>query len=35
VLAEVTRWMTEGISLFAEQWQKIQAERVAPQPTSG
>ena len=35
VLAEVTRWMTKGISLFAEQWQKLQAERVAPQPTSG
>ena len=35
VLAEVTRWMKEGISLFAEQWQKLQAERVAPQPTTG
>ena len=23
VLAEVKRWMDKGISLFAEQWQKI------------
>jgi len=35
VLVEVTRWMKEGISLFAEQWQDLQAERVAPQPTTG
>jgi transposase len=35
VLAEVTRWMKEGISLFAQQWQKLQTERVAPQPTTG
>jgi hypothetical protein len=35
VLAEVTRWMTEGIGLFAEQWQKLQAERAAPQSNSG
>jgi transposase len=29
VLEEVSRWMTEGISLFARQWQKLQAERAA------
>jgi transposase len=35
VLAEVTRWMEEGISLFAEQWQKTKASRAAPQPGPG
>jgi hypothetical protein len=34
VLTEVTRWMKDGISLFAEQWQKLQAERIAPEPNT-
>jgi hypothetical protein len=35
VLEEVTRWMKEGISLFAEQWQAAQAAKPPPQPASG
>lgn len=35
VLAEVTRWMKEGISLFAAQWHKLQAEQFEPQPNTG
>lgn len=35
VLAEVTRWMQEGLSLFAEQWQAVQATKITPQPTTG
>lgn len=35
VLTEVTRWMKEGVSMFAEQWQAFQAERTAPQPSTG
>ena len=35
VLAEVTRWMKEGISMFAKQWQSIQAEQGTPEPTTG
>lgn len=35
VLQEVTRWMQEGISLFAEQWQAINAAKAPPQPTTG
>ena len=35
VLAEVTRWMEKGVSLFAEQWQAFQAARAAPQPNPG
>jgi uncharacterized coiled-coil protein SlyX len=35
VLAEVTRWMTEGISSFAQQWQAIlQNDATAQQNTS-
>jgi transposase len=34
VLAEVKRWMKCGISLFAEQWQKIKAARPAPEPNT-
>jgi hypothetical protein len=33
VIDEVRRWMTEGISLFARQWQARQAE-LAPANTS-
>jgi len=33
VLDKVTRWMADGISLFAEQWQALQNTRPAPQPT--
>ena len=33
VLEEVTRWMKEGISLFAEQWQTLQETKATPQPT--
>ncbi len=35
VLAEATRWMEKGVSLFAEQWQAFQAARAAPQPNPG
>ena len=35
VLEEVTRWMKEGISRFAEQWQALQAANATPQPTTG
>jgi transposase len=33
VLAEVGRWMQEGISRFAQQWQTLQAERDAAADT--
>jgi hypothetical protein len=29
VVAETGRWMKEGLSLFAKQWQKLQAEEKA------
>jgi hypothetical protein len=37
VLEETGRWMKEGLSLFAEQWQALQAAKVAEaeNPTSG
>jgi transposase len=35
VLEEVTRWMRAGLSLFAEQWQKIQPKQPIPQPNTG
>jgi hypothetical protein len=35
VLEEVTRWMEEGVSLFAEQWRALQAARAAPPATVG
>jgi hypothetical protein len=34
VLEEVTRWMKNGISLFAEQWQALRTAKATPQPTS-
>ena len=34
VLAEVQRWMDKGISLFAEQWQKIKDAQPAPTPNT-
>jgi transposase len=34
VLAEVKRWMDKGISLFAEQWQKIEDAQPPPQPNT-
>src|SRR5271156_3783397 len=35
VLEETGRWMKEGLSLFAEQWQALQAAKAAePAPTS-
>jgi transposase len=34
VLDEVTRWMREGISLFAKQWQKIQNGQPPPEPNT-
>jgi transposase len=34
VLEEVTRWMHEGISLFAKQWQKHTAAQPAPAPNT-
>ena len=34
VLDEVKRWMREGISLFAKQWQKIQNAQLAPEPNT-
>jgi hypothetical protein len=33
VLAEVGRWMHEGISRFAQQWQDLQAEVAAAADT--
>ena len=33
VLEEVTRWITEGVSLFAAQWQNLQETEATPQPT--
>ena len=33
VLEEVTRWIKEGISLFAEQWQALSKTKTTPQPT--
>lgn len=33
VLAAATRWLREGISLFAAQWQTLQATRAEPQPS--
>ena len=35
VLVEVTRWMKDGLSLFAEQWQAIQTAAAPPQPNTG
>lgn len=35
VLDEVTRWMKEGISLFAKQWQAVQAAKLKPELASG
>jgi transposase len=35
VLEEITRWMREGASLFAEQWRALQAARTAPQAAAG
>jgi transposase len=35
VLEEVTRWMKEGISLFAEQWQAAHAAKPLPQSATG
>jgi transposase len=38
VLDEVTRWMSEGISLFAKQWKKIKEAQEAqpvPAPNTG
>lgn len=35
VLDEVTHWMKEGISLFAKQWQAVQAAKLKPDPASG
>ena len=34
VLQEVGRWMQEGLSLFARQWQALQAEQAAATNTS-
>ena len=34
VLEEVGRWMREGISLFARQWQAIQDAEVGPLPNT-
>jgi len=34
VLQEVGRWMHEGISLFARQWQAVQAELATAANTS-
>ena len=34
VLQEVGRWMQDGISLFARQWQALQANSAAPRNTS-
>jgi transposase len=34
VLEEVTRWMHEGISLFAKQWQKLAAAQPTPAPNT-
>ena len=34
VLEEVGRWMNEGISLFARQWQVIQAAEAATAPNT-
>jgi transposase len=34
VLAEVQRWMDKGISLFAEQWQKIKQSQPATAPNT-
>lgn len=34
VLEEVTRWMAEGVSLFAKQWQKVKAEEPAKAPVA-
>jgi transposase len=35
VLDEVARWMREGASLFAKQWQAIQAAKASSQPAIG
>jgi hypothetical protein len=35
VLAEVTRWMKEGLSLFAAQWQAMQTAAATPPPPTG
>ena len=34
VLTEVKRWMDKGISLFAEQWQKIKDAQPASAPNT-
>jgi hypothetical protein len=34
VLDEVTHWMTEGISLFAQQWQPILENDAAALPNT-
>ena len=34
VLEEVTRWMRDGISLFARQWQKIVEAQTAAEPNT-
>jgi transposase len=34
VLEEVTRWMRDGISLFAQQWQKIKDAQAAAEPNT-
>jgi hypothetical protein len=30
VLAEISRWMSDGPSLFARQWQALQDAEIAP-----
>jgi hypothetical protein len=35
VLAEVTRWMKEGISLFTKQWHRLQPTQPTPSPLTG
>ena len=35
VLEEVGRWVTEGISLFAKQWQAVLESQSAPAPDTG
>lgn len=34
VLEEVRRWMKDGMSLFAKQWQKVQAKEAAKAPAA-
>jgi transposase len=35
VLAEVGRWLTEGVSMFARQWQAVEEARAATIPNTG